>query len=82
MIKEGPATYRLYSIIMGIVLSILLVLVIMVATVSCRENDTKQELSYEIIEIEGMTCILLNRGETLSNKGGLTCNWDEWDHKR
>lgn len=75
-------TYKFYSTIMGIVLSILLVLVIMVATASCRENDAKQDFNYEIIEIEGMTCILLNRRETLSNKGGLTCNWDEWDHKR
>jgi len=34
-------------------------------------------LTYEIIKIEGMTCIKWDR--LFSYKGALTCNWDEWE---
>ena len=32
--------------------------------------------NYRIVEVSGMTCV--QWGSPLSYKGGLTCNWDEW----
>lgn len=37
--------------------------------------NTAGNSAYEIIEVNGMTCVKMN------TRGGLTCNWDEWEGK-
>jgi hypothetical protein len=47
-------------------------------TPSCRRLDIgKDNFSYQVVKINGMTCI--QWGHSISYKGGLTCNWDEWE---
>jgi hypothetical protein len=41
------------------------------------ENVDQDNFSYHTIEIQGMTCI--RWGNPIGYKGGLTCNWDEWE---
>lgn len=61
------------------ILGIAIFLFISSATVaSCRADNNQGNLDYEVVRIEGMTCILWNRSNIFSYKAGLTCNWNEY----
>jgi hypothetical protein len=49
---------------------------------SCSSSSAKaqkniSDFTYEIVKVEGMTCI--KWGRLSAYKGALTCNWDEWE---
>ena len=55
---------------------IILIIIISVELFGRTQKDVPigiNDLRYDVIEIEGMTCI--------SGPGTLTCNWDEWDKR-
>lgn len=61
-------------------LVIMISLSLMAITASCQNSNVKQDgFNYHTVEIQGMTCI--EREHPISGKGGLTCNWDEWEGK-
>lgn len=57
---------------------IILIVFLAFSLLSCSQEEnikTDDSRTYEIITIDGMTCIRWIG----SSKGGLTCNWDEWE---
>jgi len=73
------------------IVTCLLVLFVFVLFVSCTETNTgtpiqdvAREITYKIINVEGMNCVVMGKGVGKSTFGdsntlGITCNWDEWN---
>jgi hypothetical protein len=65
--------------------SFLILSTIFLSLASCMRLITEEELKsrnnplnyIEIVEVEGMTCAIYK----LSNSGGISCNWAEWEGK-
>jgi hypothetical protein len=67
---------KFQAIILGVMIAISISAILI--TASCRKSNVKQDgFNYRTVEIQGMTCI--QWGSPISYKGGLTCNWDEWE---
>lgn len=47
---------------------------------STPDPITSDNLSYQIVEVEGMTCLVVRSKTTYSYYvNSITCNWDEYD---
>jgi hypothetical protein len=59
------------GILIGLVILTMSAVVLDTAVVLDKISD-KSNIKYDIIKIEGMTCIR-------TYEDSLTCNWDEWE---
>ena len=63
---------------------IFLLLVISILLTACGPEISGEErlgqgnFIYEMVEIEGMTCIWYEKVSGYSGYAGLTCNWEEY----
>lgn len=65
--------------ILGTGLIILFVLLLGSPFYGAKKTISQDTFSYQTVEIQGMTCI--RWANPISYKGGLTCNWDQWEKK-
>lgn len=63
---------------LAMVLAFLAIMIIAISSCGGTEmailDEVKPLKSIEIIEVEGMTCVIYKQ----SNSGGISCNWSEW----
>lgn len=60
---------------------LLLLLIVLIVACNSIEGETQRSdagFKYDIVEIEGMTCIWVQSSAGYQGYAGLTCNWDEW----